>query len=66
MAVATSQPPTSGPLAPPKTYSISVEDDTQEKLLDTLPTIDTLPLWKQMNILVPPRPKPEAAAHKWE
>jgi len=57
---------TSGPLAPPKPSTISVENDTQEKLLNELPSVNTLPLWKQMNVLVPPQPKPKAAAHKWE
>lgn len=61
-----SQQPTSGPLAPPKAFAITVEDDSQEKLLEQLPSVNTLPLWKQMSVLVPPRPRPKAAAHKWE
>ncbi|WVW82637.1 hypothetical protein I302_104648 [Kwoniella bestiolae CBS 10118] len=55
-----------GPTQPPPAYSINVEDDSQDKLLGDIPLINVKPLWKQMSVLVPPRPKPRAIAHKWE
>lgn len=54
-----------GPTSAPPSYTISVDDDSQEKLLNDLPSIDAQPLWKQMSVLVPAKPKPKAVAHKW-
>jgi gentisate 1,2-dioxygenase len=51
--------------APPAPYKIEVEDDSQDKLLGDLPGVDAMPLWKQMSVLVPARPKPKAVPHKW-
>ncbi|GFZ44266.1 hypothetical protein JCM24511_01988 [Saitozyma sp. JCM 24511] len=59
-------PKGSGPMAPPPSFTIQVEDDSQEKLLQDIPGVHTRPLWTQMNVLVPPVPKPKAIAHKWE
>jgi gentisate 1,2-dioxygenase len=53
-------------MAPPPSFTIQVEEDSQEKLLQDIPGVHTRPLWTQMNVLVPPRPKPKAIAHKWE
>ncbi len=55
----------SGPAQAPEAFSLKVENDSQEKLLADLPTVHTLPLWKQMSVLVPAKPKPKAIAHKW-
>ncbi|WWC99986.1 hypothetical protein V866_006895 [Kwoniella sp. B9012] len=68
MAVAASEVLTIevGPTKPPPAYTINVENDNQEKLLADIPSVDAKPLWKQMSVLVPPRPTPKAIAHKWE
>lgn len=51
--------------APPPSYVISVDDDSQERLLGDLPNVAAMPLWKQMSVLVPARPKPKAVPYKW-
>ena len=56
----------SGPLTPPPQYEIDVVGDTQERLLDDIPSVNVLPLWTRMTRLNPPVPSPKAAVHKWE
>jgi gentisate 1,2-dioxygenase len=56
---------TGGPLQPPLAHTIHIENDSQERLLSEIPHVAALPLWKQMSVLVPARPKPKAVAHKW-
>jgi gentisate 1,2-dioxygenase len=55
----------SEPREPPIAHTIQVANDDQDKLLNDIPTVNTLPLWKQMSVLVPPRPGPKAIPHKW-
>lgn len=54
-----------GPMASPPSYSVTIERDSQDKLLEDIPNVAALPLWKQMSVLVPARPKPKAVVHKW-
>lgn len=58
--------PTSGPLSPPAAHTVTVPDDSQEKLLEDLPALHAEPLWAKMAKLNPPTPAPKAIAHKFE
>ena len=51
--------------SPPPAYQIEIDNDSQDQLLTDLPSVAALPLWKQMSVLVPARPKPKAVPHKW-
>jgi gentisate 1,2-dioxygenase len=53
------------PSVPPAAYTIEVQNDTQQRLLADIPNVHTRPLWTQMSVLVPPKPGPKAAPHKW-
>lgn len=65
MAVTNGHSSASGPEVPPQPYTIKVENDTQEKLLADIPSVQTYSLWNQMGVMVPPRPNPKVIPHKW-
>ncbi|ORY24552.1 RmlC-like cupin domain-containing protein [Naematelia encephala] len=57
---------TSGPLCPPPTHEVNIENDSQEQLLKDIETLDVQTLWTRMAKLNPPSPAPKAIAYKWE
>jgi gentisate 1,2-dioxygenase len=59
-------PATKGPLAAPPLHELTIENDSQERLLEDIKAVNVEPLWTKMTKLNPPTPAPKAIAHKFE